>query len=54
MSSQPSSASIYIAGIKLCESYNRQYGTDFRCVMPTNLYGPGDTSTWPTATSCPP
>jgi GDP-L-fucose synthase len=31
-----------IAGIKLCESYNRQYGTDFRSVMPTNLYGPGD------------
>ena len=31
-----------IAGIKLCESYNRQYGTDFRCVMPTNLYGPYD------------
>lgn len=31
-----------IAGIKLCESYNRQHGTDFRCVMPTNLYGPGD------------
>lgn len=31
-----------IAGIKMCESYNRQYGTDFRCVMPTNLYGPGD------------
>lgn len=35
-----------IAGIKLCESYNRQYaashGVDFRCVMPTNLYGPGD------------
>ena len=35
-----------IAGIKLCESYNRQYsskyGIDFRCVMPTNLYGPGD------------
>ncbi len=31
-----------IAGIKLCESFNRQYGTDFRCVMPTNLYGPGD------------
>ena len=28
-----------IAGIKLCESYNRQYGTDFRSVMPTNLYG---------------
>ncbi|AGS40568.1 GDP-L-fucose synthase family protein [Cycloclasticus zancles] len=31
-----------IAGIKLCESYNRQYGTDFRAVMPTNLYGPND------------
>lgn len=31
-----------IAGIKLCESYNRQYGRDYRCVMPTNLYGPFD------------
>ena len=35
-----------IAGIKMCESYNRQYGQshgiDYRCVMPTNLYGPGD------------
>ncbi|MCM1984041.1 GDP-L-fucose synthase [Lyngbya confervoides] len=31
-----------IAGIKLCESYNRQYQTDFRSVMPTNLYGPHD------------
>ena len=31
-----------IAGIKLCESYNRQYGTDYRSVMPTNLYGQGD------------
>jgi len=31
-----------IAGIKLCESYNRQYGTRYRCVMPTNLYGPND------------
>ena len=35
-----------IAGIKMCESYNRQYGEshtiDFRCIMPTNLYGPGD------------
>lgn len=31
-----------IAGIKLCESYNRQYGTDYRSVMPTNLYGTGD------------
>jgi GDP-L-fucose synthase len=32
-----------IAGLKLCESYNRQYGRDYRCIMPTNLYGPGDT-----------
>ena len=31
-----------IAGIKLCESYNRQYGTDYRSVMPTNLYGQND------------
>ncbi|UOR08453.1 GDP-L-fucose synthase [Qipengyuania flava] len=31
-----------IAGIKLCESYNRQHGTDYRSIMPTNLYGPGD------------
>lgn len=31
-----------IAGIKLCDSYNRQYGTDYRSVMPTNLYGPYD------------
>ena len=31
-----------IAGIKLCESYDRQYGTDYRSVMPTNLYGPHD------------
>ncbi len=31
-----------IAGIKLCESYNRQYGRDYRSVMPTNLYGEGD------------
>jgi GDP-L-fucose synthase len=30
-----------IAGIKLCESYNRQYGRDYRSVMPTKLYGPG-------------
>jgi GDP-L-fucose synthase len=30
------------AGIKMCESYNRQYGRDYRFVMPTNLYGPGD------------
>lgn len=31
-----------IAGIKLCESYNRQHGRDYRCVMPSNLYGPHD------------
>jgi len=31
-----------IAGIKMCGAYNRQYGTDFLCAMPTNLYGPGD------------
>lgn len=31
-----------IAAIKLCESYNRQYGRDYRSLMPTNLYGPGD------------
>src|SRR4030042_1494125 len=31
-----------IAGIKLCQSYNRQYGTNFMSVMPTNLYGPND------------
>ncbi|RKP59132.1 GDP-L-fucose synthase [Pararobbsia silviterrae] len=31
-----------IAGIKLCESYNRQYDVDYRSLMPTNLYGPGD------------
>lgn len=31
-----------IAGIKMCQSYNRQYGTRFMAVMPTNLYGPGD------------
>ncbi len=31
-----------IAGIKMCAAYNRQYGTDFMAVMPTNVYGPGD------------
>lgn len=31
-----------IAGIKLCHAYNREYGTDYLSVMPTNLYGPGD------------
>ena len=32
-----------IAGIELCKSYNKQYGRDYRCVMPTNLYAPHDT-----------
>lgn len=32
-----------IAGVKLCESYNRQYGTEYVAAMPTNLYGPNDT-----------
>jgi len=31
-----------IAGIKMCESYNLQYGTNFRCIMPTNTFGPND------------
>jgi GDP-L-fucose synthase len=31
-----------IAGIKMCDAYNRQYGTDYRSLMPTNLYGPND------------
>jgi GDP-L-fucose synthase len=31
-----------IAGIKMCQGYNRQYGTNFICAMPTNLYGPND------------
>ena len=31
-----------IAGLKMCEAYNKQYGTDYRCIMPCNLYGPGD------------
>ena len=31
-----------ISGIKLCEAFNKQYGTDYRAVMPSNLYGPGD------------
>ena len=31
-----------ISGLKMCEAYNRQYGTSYRSVMPTNLYGPGD------------
>jgi GDP-L-fucose synthase len=35
-------ATAKIAGIKLCESFNRQFGRDYRSVMPTNLYGPGD------------
>ena len=35
-------AIVKIAGIKLCESFNRQHGTDFRSIMPTNLYGIND------------
>ena len=31
-----------IAGIKMCEAYNKQYGLDYLCLMPTNLYGPND------------
>src|ERR1700681_2577530 len=31
-----------IAGLKLCAAYHREYGADFLCAMPTNLYGPGD------------
>lgn len=31
-----------IAGLKLCENYNYQYGTNYKCLMPCNLYGPGD------------
>ena len=31
-----------IAGIKMCEAYNKQYNTNFICLMPTNLYGPND------------
>jgi GDP-L-fucose synthase len=31
-----------IAGIKLCENFNKQYGTNYRCLMPSNIYGPGD------------
>ena len=31
-----------ISGVEMCRSYNIQYGTDYKCLMPTNLYGPGD------------
>jgi GDP-L-fucose synthase len=31
-----------IAGLKLCQAYRREYGADYICVMPTNVYGPGD------------
>ena len=31
-----------IAGIKMCESYNLQYGTNYKCLMPTNTFGPND------------
>lgn len=41
-----------IAGLKLCESYNLQYGTDFIAVMPTNLYGRTIISTWRRRTCC--
>ena len=43
-----------IAGLKLCESYNRQYGTDFISAMPTNLYGPNDNFDLEPRTSCRP
>jgi GDP-L-fucose synthase len=43
-----------IAAIKLCSAYNRQHGTNFISVMPTNLYGPGDNFDLETSTSCPP
>lgn len=42
-----------IAGIKLCESFNRQYGTRYVCVMPTNLYGPNDNFDLETAHALP-
>ena len=32
-----------IAGIKMCENYNRQYKTNYKCLMPTNTFGPNDT-----------
>ena len=41
-----------IAGIKLCQSYRRQYGCNFISAMPTNLYGPTTTSTSSRATCC--
>ena len=39
LSQQMNRINCKIAGIKMCESYNRQYGRDYRSVMPTNLYG---------------
>jgi GDP-L-fucose synthase len=42
-----------IAGVKLCESFNRQYGTRYVCVMPTNLYGPNDNFDLETAHALP-
>ncbi len=42
-----------IAGLKLCESFNRQYGTRYVCVMPTNLYGPNDNFDLETAHALP-
>ena len=41
-----------IAGLKMCESFNLQYGTNYIAVMPTNLYGPMIISIWRTAMCC--
>jgi GDP-L-fucose synthase len=41
-----------LAGLEMCWAYNRQYGTRYVCAMPTNLYGPGDTTTRRPATCC--
>lgn len=43
-----------IAGLKMCESFNLQYGTNYIAVMPTNLYGPMIISIWKTVTYCRP
>ena len=43
-----------IAGIEMCWSYNRQFGTQYLAAMPTNLYGPGDNFDPKDLTSCPP
>ena len=41
-----------IAGLKMCESFNLQYGTNYIAVMPTNLYGPNDNLTWNAVMCC--